>query len=170
MLRRRRSVVNRVDAADTPNVDPLPVWIRVRVGHLIPALFAALAAALPASDGQAPPWVGPILPPNEPFTLNSYDFIDAVAMIRRARKLLYWDHSTRPRIVPVRRVESVPVAFDSQAWENHQHRYDILLNGEPIDWDRLYIEYAGDMINLRMLYTYRNQQPPPDLPYRLRWP
>lgn len=115
-------------------------------------------------------WTPPIVPAPEPFSLGAYDAIDAVWLIRRSGALMWWDHENRPQVVNVRTVESFWTGFDPDAYEGHQNRYSILLNGEPIDWDHLYVEYAGDMINLRLLYTYRNQKPPPDLPYRLRWP
>lgn len=123
-----------------------------------------------ASPARAEPWRPPIVPAPEPFTLNSYDVIDAVWMLRRVGFLQRWDGHTRPETIAVRTARSVWVAYDPDAYEGHRNRYDILLNGEPIEWDLLYVEYANDMINLRLLYTYRNQQPPPDLPYRLRWP
>ncbi|MFW5784529.1 MAG: hypothetical protein ACOCY8_08435, partial [Spirochaetota bacterium] len=115
-------------------------------------------------------WAPPIVPAPHPFTLNSYDVIDAVWLIRRARFLQWWDGTERPRTIVARTVRSVWVDHDPEAYEGHRNRYDILLNGEPADWNNLYVEFGGDMINLRMLYTYRNQQPVPDLPYRLRWP
>ena len=108
-----------------------------------------------------------MLPAPEPFTLNSHDVIDAVWMIRRSFALVYRSGEGTRRTVPVRSVESVWAGFNPDAYENHQNRYDILLNGEPLDWDHLYIEYAGSLVNLRLLYTYRNQQPIPDVQYRL---
>jgi len=139
----------------------------------LPALLLVLSSVLSSAQSAQPPgerWNPPILPAPQPFTLNSYDVIDAVWMIRRAGFLQWWDGESRPLIVPVRRVESTWVGYDPQAYEGHRNRYDVLLNGEPLDWDCLYVEYDNDSINLRLLYTYRNQQPPPDLPYRLRWP
>ena len=126
----------------------------------------------PADEGPDPRdrWSVPIVPAPSPFSLNSYDVIDAVWLIRRAGLLQRWDYESRPETVPVRTVESVWNGYDPNAYEGHRNRYSILLNGEPIEWNYLYVEYAGDMINLRMLYTYRNQKPPPDVPYRLRWP
>ena len=124
---------------------------------------------LPVSAVFAEPWTGPIVPAPEPFTLSSRDVIHAVFLIRRARFLQYWDYESRPRTVPVREAYSVHVGFDPDAYEEYRHRYDIILNGEPMDWEHLYIEYDGDMINLRLLFTYRNQRPVPNIPYRLRY-
>lgn len=116
------------------------------------------------------PWSAPVVPAASPFSLSSYDVIDAVWLIRRAGFLQRWDYENRPETVAVRTVSSAWVDYDPNAYEGHRNRYTIILNGEPIDWNHIYVEYAGDMLNLRMLYTYRNQKPPPDLPYRLRWP
>ncbi|MFW6292225.1 MAG: hypothetical protein ACOC7V_07825 [Spirochaetota bacterium] len=125
-----------------------------------------------ANGGPDPhePWSEPIVPAASPFSLGSYDVIDAVWLIRRAGFLQRWDYENRPETVAVRTVSSAWVGYDPNAYEGHRNRYTIILNGEPIDWNHLYVEYAGDMLNLRLLYTYRNQKPPPDLPYRLRWP
>ena len=45
-------------------------------------------------------------------------------------------------------------------------RYDIVVNGGSLDWDNSYIEYGGEMVNFRLLFTYRNQYPPKHLKYR----
>lgn len=125
-------------------------------------VLAPFACAAQSWESQVP-----ILPAPEPFTLNSYDVIDAVWMIRREPALLRVAADGEREIVPVRTVQSIWVGFDPDAFENHQNRYDVLLNGEPLDWDHLYIEYAGSLVNLRMLYTYRNQRPVPDVEYRV---
>ncbi len=103
----------------------------------------------------------------EPFTLNSYDVIHAVLMIRREPALLRVDDDGVRTIVPVRSVRSIWIDFNPDAYENHQNRYDVELNGVPLDWDHLFIEYGGTMVNLRLLFTYRNQQPVPDVHYRI---
>ena len=139
----------------------------MRTSLFIALTLVSTAALVRATDG---PWQPPIVPSYEPFSIGSYDAIDAVWLIRRARFVQYWDHESRPETIRVRTVESVWVAFDPDAYEGHQNRYDVVLNGEPLDWDHTYVEYGGEMINLRLLYTYRNQKPPPDVPYRLRWP
>ncbi len=103
----------------------------------------------------------------EPFTLNSHDVIHAVLMIRREPALLRVGDDGARSIVPMRSVRSVWVDFDPDAYEDHQNRYDIEMNDEPLDWDHLFIEYDGSMVNLRLLFTYRNQQPVPDVQYRV---
>ena len=128
---------------------------------------ASLPLPLPAQSDQ---WSGPLVPAAEPFTLNAYDASQAIAMINRARILQYWDGSSKPHNVTVRSVWAVFVGVDLHAYEGHQSRYDLELNGERIDWDHTYIEYDGEMVNLRLLFTYRNQRPVPDVPYRLTYP
>jgi hypothetical protein len=112
-------------------------------------------------------WSPPTVPSPLPFSLNSYDVIDAVWMIRRARVLLYRyaDGSVEP--IRVRTASSVWIGYDRKAYEGHRNRYDVLLNGEPLDWGNTYIEYDGEMLNMQLLWTYRNQRPVPDVPYRL---
>lgn len=139
---------------------------------LLAAGPASAQEVWPVDDGPDPaqPWTAPMVPASSPFSLNSYDVIDAVWLIRRAGFLQRWDYESRPETVAVRTVESVWSGYDPNAYEGHRNRYTILLNGAPADWNHLYVEYAGDMLNLRILYTYRNQKPPPNVPYRLRWP
>lgn len=132
---------------------------------LIPVVVIALAmgALLPRSAASQPRYES-----YEGFTLNSYDVIDAVMRIRRSRFLLERRESGPPRVVTVESAFSEWVGYEPDAFENHRNRYTIVLNGEPIDWDSLYIEYGGEMVSLRLLYTYRNQRPIPEIPYRLR--
>ena len=132
-------------------------------------LFAILPLLTAASNLAAQTWErsAPILPASEPFSLNSYDVIHAVLMIRREPALLRVDDDGARTIVPVRNVRSVWIDFNPDAYEDHQNRYDVELNGKPLDWDHLFIEYDGSMVNLRLLFTYRNQQPVPDVQYRV---
>ena len=141
-----------------PAVQSLPFVVVLAVCAILP----------PATFAQSWESLAPILPAPEPFTLNSYDAIHAVFMIRNEPALLRVDGSGQRTIISVETVESVWVDFNPDAYLNHQNRYDILLNGEPLDWEHLYIEYNGSMVNLRMLFTYRNQQPvPPVRRYRV---
>lgn len=122
--------------------------------------WAALLTVWPAGPNLA-------AQSREPFTLNSYDVIHAVLMIRREPALLRVDADGVRTIVPVRSVRSVWVDFNPDAYENHQNRYDVEMNDEPLDWDHLFIEYGGAMVNLRLLFIYRNQHPVPDVQYRI---
>ena len=132
-------------------------------------LFVILLLLTAAPNLAAQTWErsAPILPASEPFSLNSHDVIHAVLMIRREPALLRVDDDGARTIVPVRNVRSVWIDFNPDAYEDHQNRYDVELNGKPLDWDHLFIEYDGGMVNLRLLFTYRNQQPVPDVQYRV---
>jgi hypothetical protein len=130
--------------------------------------IALLVTALTGSV-HAQPWTGPIVPSPEPFSLSARDATHAIALIRRVGLLQWWDGESRPRTVAVRQVYARQVGYNPDAYERHRERFDLVLNNEPLDWDHLYIAYDEDVLNLRLLYTYRNQQPVPDVPYRLRW-
>jgi hypothetical protein len=131
-------------------------------------LLIAVLASLAAVSIHAQSWesLAPILPAPDPFTLNSYDAISAVLMIRRVPALLRISADGSQEIVPVRSARSVWVGFNPDAYEAHQNRYDVELNGEPLNWDSTFIEYDGRMVNLRVLFTYRNQQPVPAVRFR----
>lgn len=123
-----------------------------------------LAHALPAGAAGS----GVILPGPEPFSLNAYDAVQALWMIRRARLLQQRLADGELRTLAVRDVRAVLTGVDPEApTEALSRRYDLLVNGQPLDWDNSYIEYGGRMVNLRLLFTYRNQHPPPGLQYRL---
>jgi hypothetical protein len=132
--------------------------------------FAAVLLVLVArmTDGEDWRRSGPPYPAYEPFSLSSYDVLHAVAMIQRSWALVYVNEDGGTETLPVRSVRSVWVGFDPDAFENHQNRYDVELNGEPLDWDRTYIEYDGELVNLRILFSYNNQRPIPEVEYRVQ--
>ncbi len=132
----------------------------------------SLVAQTPSEDRMPPDAIDPQVWPRstdifsvpEPFTLIGYDVLQAEALIRRAGLLIRLIGENR-EIVAVRTVEVVEIGRMEQMPPLHRRRYDLLLNGEPMDWDALYIEYGGRLVNLRLLFTYRNQRPVPDVPY-----
>jgi hypothetical protein len=132
-------------------------------------LIVLVLTSFAAGSAVAQDWrrTGPPYPAYEPFSLNSYDVISAVLMIRREFALVRVDEAGHTSILPVHSVRSVWVDFDPDAFENHQNRYDILLNDEPLDWNHTYIEYGGDLVNLKILFTYNNQRPFADVDYRV---
>ncbi len=107
----------------------------------------------------------------EPFSLNGYDVVQALWMLRRARLLTQLGPHGERSIVPVRNVEAVTAVYigtDPDApGPQHENRYDIILNGEPLDWANTYIRYNNRMVNLQALFTYRNQLPESGLPLYL---
>ncbi len=107
----------------------------------------------------------------EPFSVNEYDVVQALWMLRRARLLIQLEPNGERSIVPVRNVEAVTAVYigtDPDApGPQHEERYDIILNGEPLDWANTYIRYNNRMVNLQALFTYRNQLPESGLPLYL---
>ncbi|MFO8043232.1 MAG: hypothetical protein R6U25_08530 [Alkalispirochaeta sp.] len=151
------------------------VVVLLLLGGLPPgqaALFgqAALPGQTPlppdAIDPPAWPRSGKIYPAPEPFSLNGYDALQAMAIIRREGLLIERTGDGR-EIVVVDSIEAVPAEPIEDYPPQHQRRWDLLLNGEPLRWDTTYIEYGGRLLSLRLLFTYRNQRPVPDIPYVL---
>ncbi|MFP4373271.1 MAG: hypothetical protein ACLFPO_02990 [Spirochaetaceae bacterium] len=112
---------------------------------------------------RSPPHV--IIPAPEPFSLSAYDALHARAMMYRVGFVQLWYGNGAPETVRVREVEALRIGFEEGLPTGHRARYDLRLNGRPVDWDHTYIEYDGRMVSLRLLFTYRNQYPPDDLEY-----
>ena len=118
-----------------------------------------------AADRSGWPRSRRIYPAPEPFSVNGYDALHAAALIRRAGLLIRGGETGARTIISVDTVETTPVGEMKSLPPLHQQRYDIVVNGEPLDWDRTYVTYGGRLLNVRLLYTYRNQRPIPDVPY-----
>jgi len=106
-----------------------------------------------------------ILPIPKPFTLNYYDALQAEAFIQREMLLVIFTGKKRW----TEKVNESQVVFhsvDPKMPPGHKARFDIVINGTPIDWKNTFMEYNGEMINLKLLFTYRNQRPLDDLLYR----
>lgn len=131
-------------------------------------LCAEAVPALPPDAIDPPKWPRSeaILDAPVPFSLNGYDALQAIAMIERERLLIRWNGGER-EIVVVESVEAVEVEPLPEMPRNHRRRYDLRLNGEPLPWKEMYIRYGGEMLNLQLLFTYRNQRPVPDVPFVL---
>jgi hypothetical protein len=119
-----------------------------------------------AIDPPAWPRSTTIWPAPDPFSLNGYDALQAMSLIRRAGLLVERTGEGR-RTVVVESVDAVPAEPLPEYPPGHRDRWDLLLNGEAISWDTLYVEYGGRLLSLRLLFTYRNQRPVPDIPYIL---
>lgn len=146
------------------------VLMRIAARRCIAALAIAIAGS--HAVAETPDWIFGIrevelLPAPEPFTLDARTAIQASAMLRRSRFLQWYevDGESGPRTVVVDSVRAVVVDRDPDPSPPNRSRYDIILNGKPIDWDNLYVLYRGRMTNLRLLFTYRNQRPVPEDPY-----
>jgi hypothetical protein len=143
----------------------------------------APADAVPADESRDAPAPGDRLPPDaidppawprstaiydtpDPFSLNGYDALHAIALLKRERLLIRRTGSSR-EIVPVRSVVAREVEPLEEMPPLHRRRYTLILNEEPIEWERMYITYGGRLLNLQLLFTYRNQRPVPDAPFVL---
>lgn len=138
----------------------------------------ASAAEVRTLPGDTTGRLSYILPSPEPFTLNAYDALHAAALIRRvgllricpkdgqdARDDINSREAQWGRTLAARSVSTIFVEEDQVNHPWHPRRYDVRVNGEPLPWNRAYIEYGGRMANLRLLFTYRNQRPPAGLQY-----
>ena len=144
----------------------------VRIGYsLVVLFFLYRAPGVSAQDlffREVPSRPSVIVPNPEPFTLNAYDATQALFLVRRARLLQQWGPGSERRNIFVRDVRAVWVLDDPDApTQALRPRYDLEVNGAPLDWQRTYIEYGGSMVNLRLLFTYRNQHPPDLLRFRI---
>ena len=102
----------------------------------------------------------------DPFSLNGYDALHAIALLKRERLVIRRTGSSR-EIVPVRTVVARELDPMEEMPPLHRRRYTLVLNDEPIEWERMYIDYGGRLLNLQLLFTYRNQRPVPDAPFVL---
>ena len=143
--------------------------LRLAILAFLPVFAGAeAAAALPPDAIDPPKWPRSeaIIDAPMPFSLSAYDALQAIAMIERERLLIRWGGGGR-EIVVAESVDAVEVDPLPGMPRNHRRRYDLFLNGEPLPWDEMYIRYGGQMLNLQLLFTYRNQRPVPDVPFVL---
>jgi hypothetical protein len=91
----------------------------------------------------------------------------AKALLERVGVVLVRTGEGATRSVGVRRVRIEYVGDNPHLPEPYRQRFDLRLNGAPLDWDATYIEYDFRMVNMQLLFTYRNQRPVPEGPYRL---
>jgi len=145
---------------------------KMKIDRSHPRRLVAAAALLGAVCFSAGPEIyaqeagsSRLLPVPEPFTLNWYDALTAAAMLRRVGFVELYTDNDSYRIIKVLTVRIVEAGRDPGLPDPYQARYDLLLNGRPVDWHHTYIEYNFRMVNLGMLFTYRNQRPVPDIPY-----
>ena len=108
-----------------------------------------------------------IIPGPDPFSLDVRSAIYCINLLKNNRYIEKNDESDKAIIVEVETVWSWFLDYDENYPEGYRKRYDIIVNGNPLDWDNSYIEYGGEMLNLRLLFLYRNQYPPKSLEYYL---
>ena len=96
----------------------------------------------------------------EPFSLDGGSAIYCIHLLKTVRFFELRDENGKSEIVNVETVWSWFLEYDEEFPEGYRKRYDIIVNGSALDWDNSFIEYGGEMINLRLLFLYRNQHPP----------
>lgn len=133
-----------------------------KVLYLFLFLFLFLAFALPVF-GQT----SYIVPGPDPFTLDALSAIYCIGLLKENSLILIKEPSGKSSILKVRTVWSIPAGSEESYPSGHKDRFNIIVNGDPLDWDNCFISYGGDLINLRLLFTYKNQYPPEGLEYRL---
>ncbi len=107
-----------------------------------------------------------ILPGSSPFSLDDRSAIYCINLLKNNRFIEIDSITGKSIIVEVHKVWSFFLGLDESYPEGFHLRYDIIVNEKPLNWDNSFIEYGGEMINLRLLFTYRNQYPPEGLKYR----
>ena len=103
------------------------------------------------------------VPGPEPFSLDVRSAIYCISLLKNNRYIEKKSESEKYRIIEVETVWSWFLDYDESFPEGYRKRYDIIVNGTPLDWDHSYIEYGGEMLNMRLLFLYRNQYPPEGL-------
>jgi hypothetical protein len=107
-----------------------------------------------------------IIPGPVPFSLDANSAKYCIQLLKGNRFIEFKNDTSKSTIIEVHTVWSFFLGLMENYPEGHRLRYDIIVNGTPLDWDNSFIEYGGELINLRLLFTYRNQYPPQDLKYR----
>ncbi|MDC7124116.1 MAG: hypothetical protein PQJ46_01015 [Spirochaetales bacterium] len=99
----------------------------------------------------------------EPFSIDARSAIYCINLLKNNRYLEKQNNKAKYNIIEVKTVWSWFIKYDESFPEGYRKRYDIIVNGNNMDWDNSYIEYGGKMINLKILFLYRNQYPPESL-------
>jgi len=145
------------------------IRVFVTIGVLLGVGMSGIAAQNLPPDAIEPtrwPRSTAIYSTPEPLSLMWYDAQHAAALVRRAGLLVHRGDAGRETRV-VRTVEIVEVEPMEEMPPAHRRRWDLVLNGEPLDWAHTYVEWGGRLVNLQLLFTYRNQRPVPAAPFIL---
>ena len=106
-----------------------------------------------------------IIPEPDPFSLDASSAVYCIDLLKKSQFIETRGRNGKSVIVKVNKVWSFFLGFDEKYPEGHRRRYDIIVNEAPLDWDNSFIEYGTEMLNLRLLFLYRNQYPSSDLFY-----
>ena len=101
-----------------------------------------------------------IFPEPEPFSLDAGSAVYCISLLKNNHHMEKNTVTGKYRIIEVDSVWSWFLDYDTSYPEGYRKRYDIIVNGSPLDWNDSYIEYGEEMMNMRMLFLYRNQVPP----------
>ena len=106
-----------------------------------------------------------IVPGPDPFSLDVVSAIYCINLLKNNRFLEKNEESGSLEVIEVETIWSWFLDYDESLPEGYRKRYDIIVNGSPLNWDNSFVEYGGEMLNLRLLFLYRNQYPPENLEY-----
>ena len=106
-----------------------------------------------------------IIPGPVPFSLDASSAIYCINLLKNNRYIENDNETGKATIIEVQKVWSFFLGLDENYPAGHHLRYDIIVNEVPLNWDNSFIEYGGEMLNLRLLFLYRNQYPPQGLKY-----
>jgi hypothetical protein len=133
------------------------------------ALLLSMMSGLLSAQNKTPPGKDQnsiLIPGPTPFSLDSGSAVYCIDLLKNNPLIEIKNDSGKSTTVKVNTVWSFFLEFDENYPSGHQLRYNIIVNGTLLDWDKSFIEYGGKMINLRLLFLYRNQHPPKGLDYR----
>ncbi len=116
-----------------------------------------LVPGLPGQRASFP--AGLYYPEPVPFSVDARAAQICIDLLRTARFLLHQPPDEQRTILTVRQVWAVYLGQDESLPPGFRRRYDIHVNEVPLDWAHTYVEYGGTMTSLKVLFTYRNQNP-----------
>lgn len=131
------------------------------------SLFLILSSQLDAQNNTVPETdpKSVIIPGPAPFSLDATSAIYCIDLLKNNRFIEIKNDTGKIEIVEVHTALSIFLGLDENYPAGHHRRYDIIVNDNPLDWDKTFIEYGGEMLNLHLLFLYRNQYPPQGLEY-----
>lgn len=135
------------------------VFLIIGLLCLIPQLFTE-DSAVTGKDLDSSIIAGP-----EPFSLDSESAVYCINLLKQTPFIEIRKDSIS-RIIKVDTIWSLFLGYEEDYPAGHRRRYDIIVNGEALDWNNSFIEYGNDMLNMHLLFLYRNQHPPEGLEYR----
>ena len=121
-------------------------------------LFAVLLLGFPVHSEDLSGSGTVLYPDPEPFSIDAESAVYCISILK-GKRYLERDDSEHYSVVQVETVWSELTGYNEAYPPGHRRRYDIIVNGAYLNWDNSYLEYGNDMINMRLLFMYRNQHP-----------